>query len=176
LEALFRAIVPDGFEESEEEENTEEDGMGVEEDPEGNDPSCTTKTTATHKRHPASGFMSDDESDLDTPNISRTYIINPATWRSPQIATALRFLDSQLPDIRRERAPGNVARHRRFSQNEFRIPSLPRANRKGLVQGAPTGLPKNYYDPDWMDLLRLEDREKLRERPARAWDRALVFR
>jgi hypothetical protein len=189
LQSLFGAIVPDDYEDAEDdgddEDPVEDDEDQADEDDDGMDGAPEVAgvtdvesrlTTKIRKRHPASGLMSDDESDSDIPHTSRTYIKNPATWRDPQITVALREVDYHLPQSRPERTPGNVARVRVPSGDEHRMPSLPKANRKGMVQGAPIGLPINYYDNTWRNSLAPRDKTKLRHKPAHNWDPSSAFR
>jgi hypothetical protein len=128
------------------------------------------------KRHPAAGLMSDDESDLEKPPTNRAFILLPATWRDQRITTALRYLDTKVPQLRRVRAPGNVARTRNPSADPRHRPSLTPTNSKTTVLGVRKGLPINFYDQRWLNSLIPRDRSRLEEKPAFHWDAANVFR
>lgn len=129
------------------------------------------------KLHPAMGLVSDDESIAgpDIPNTCRTYAINPALWRDRQITTAMRFLDSRIPEFRPQRSAGNVARQRIFTQT-YRTPALNPRHGKTTLHGASKGLPINYYDEGWLRRLSGTEMIRLNAKPALEWDRTGVFR
>jgi hypothetical protein len=128
------------------------------------------------KRHPAAGLMSDDESDADKPATNRAFILLPATWRDQRITTALRYLDTKIPQIRQVRAPGNVARTRVPSADPLHRPALTPTNSKTTVLGVRKALPINFYDQCWVTSLTPRDRGRLEEKPALDWDPTNAFR
>lgn len=127
------------------------------------------------RRHVATLLMSDDESDPDQPRTSRDYIKLPALWRDQRISNAFQYLDSKVPQIRRVRCPGNVARTRTPSTNPYRVPELPPCNSNNVVQGARKRMPENFYSERFLRSLTERDLERLNLQPPLNWDPGNVF-
>lgn len=100
--------------------------------------------------------MSGDESDCPgerrTREHRRFFVVSPA-WRSPEVVSWLRVIDGAYLDSR-------FSGDGRASRGNW-VRSRVRSSRVDHSRPPVVGLPKNFYDEEWLSRLSQEEREAL---------------